>query len=543
MARRLGNGQDGRLAGRQYSDLRDHLKKLEEKGLLYRIKREINKDTELHPLVRWQYRGGIPEGERKAFLFENVVDARTKYGIPVVVGGYAASAYIYALGLGCEPEEMTAKWDYALSHPIEPVAVPSRSAPVHEVIRQGKELKEKGGGLDEFPIPISTPGFDCAPYTTCSNFVTKDPDTGVQNIGNYRGQVKARNRIGVDANSAQDFVFHWRKWKERGVPMEAAAVIGPPPVVAATSAQKVPRGVDECAVSGGIAGEPIRVVKCKTVDLLVPAESEIVFEGLISTEYMEPEAPFGESHGYMSPREPGYIFDITAITCRKDCIWTSWISQVTPSESSVIKRDAYNALFYRYLKTERRIPSVSRVVMHEALTNLRKVIFIQMKQPSQEDVWRALYAAVSNDPGVGKIIIAVDEDIDPENLDAVFWAMAYRMKPHEDVVVLPHRGKGHGPPFYSHHPNEELPPEDSALLMNATLKEPFPPVALPKREYMERAKEIWEELGLPKLKPENPWFGYSLGQWDDEVEEDAQRALRGEHYVTGEKLATRRIKV
>jgi 4-hydroxy-3-polyprenylbenzoate decarboxylase len=92
--------------GRGYNDLRDHLKKLEEKGLLVRVKREINKDTELHPLVRWQFRGGLPEEERKAFLFENVVDGRGKrYDIPVVVGAYAASRYVYATGLGYEVDE------------------------------------------------------------------------------------------------------------------------------------------------------------------------------------------------------------------------------------------------------------------------------------------------------------------------------------------------------------------------------------------------------------------------------------------------------
>ena len=179
--------------------------------------------------------------------------------------------------------------------------------------------------------------------------------------------------------------------------------------------------------------------------------------------------------------------------------------------------------------------------MHEPLTNLRKVIIIQMKDPPQEEVWRALYAAMTYNPGVGKIIIAVDEDIDPENLDAVFWAMAYRMKPDQDVAIIKNRSKGHAPPFeLSGRIIDE--PIDSAMLINATLREPFPPVSLPKREYMERAREIWEELGLPKLTPENPWFGYSLGQWTDELEEEARLAVMGRYYETGEKLARNRIK-
>ena len=217
------------------------------------------------------------------------------------------------------------------------------------------------------------------------------------------------------------------------------------------------------------------------------------------------------------------------------------MSQLTPSESSLIKREAYNPSFLSYLKTECRIPSVSRVVMHEPLTNLRKTIILQMKNPPKEEVWRALNAAINREPGVGKIAIAVDEDIDPENLDAVIWAMSYRMNPSEDVDIVRHRAKGHGPPFRSGSEYESA--NDSALLVDATLKEPFPPVSLPKREFMEGAKKIWDELNLPRLKPESPWFGYSLGQWSDELDEDARLALEDKHYVTGKKMAAKKIKI
>jgi len=529
-----------------YNDLREHIAALEDSGLLVRVNREINKDTELHPLVRWQYRGGIPEEERKAFLFENAIDSKGRRypGQSVAVGVHAASKYVYAIGLGCKTEEIYAKWEHALANLVEPVII--SEGPVHEEIHMGKELEAEGGGLDEFPIPISTPGFDNAPYTTCSCWISKDPDTGVRNVGNYRGQVKARTRLGICLSGlGQDLLFHWRKCREKGIPLQAALVVGAPSVVAYAAVTKVPRGVDELAVAGGLVGAPIQLVKCKTVDIEVPAEAEIVFEGIIPTDLLEPEGPFGESHGHMNPRQLNPFFEVRAITHRKNPVWSSWISQVTPSESSCIKKDAYEALFYNYLRHEIRIGSLTKVVMHEPLTNLRKVIILQFKNPSPDDGWRALYSTMSRDPGVGKIVIAVDQDIDPYNLDAVFWAMSYRMNPQTDVVIIGNRRIGHGPPF------REVPvpvggdprPIDSAMLINALLKEPFPPVSLPKREYMERAKQIWEELGLPKLRPESPWFGYSLGQWTDENEEEAELALKGEHYKTGQKLAARRIKV
>jgi 4-hydroxy-3-polyprenylbenzoate decarboxylase len=280
---------------------------------------------------------------------------------------------------------------------------------------------------------------------------------------------------------------------------------------------------------------------------VVPADTELVIEGKISTEYLEPEGPFGESHGYMHPRQMNPYMEVTAITHRKDMMYVSWISQVTPSESSIIKKTGFEASYLTFLKKECRIKSVTRVSMHEPLTNLRKLLIIQMRNPSESEIWRALRAAASRYPIVGKIVVAVDEDIDPENTDALWWAICYRAKPHLDMEILKNTEKGHGPPFIYSSENRDVvsyhtKSDDSSLLINAVLKEPFPPVSLPKKEYMEKALKIWKDLDLPEINPQSPWFGYSLGQWDKELEEEATLALNGEHYKTGEKLKTRRVK-
>src|SRR4051794_18948593 len=105
-------------------DFQAHLAELEREGLLVRIDRPIDKDTELHPLVRWQFLGGVPEDERRAFLFTNVVDAKgRRYDIPVVVGALAASPRIYALGMGQRVEDIGPAWDRAIGNPIPPVLV------------------------------------------------------------------------------------------------------------------------------------------------------------------------------------------------------------------------------------------------------------------------------------------------------------------------------------------------------------------------------------------------------------------------------------
>ena len=513
--------------GPGYADLHEHLAALESAHLLIRIDAPVNKDTELHPLVRWQFRGGLAEHERKAFLFTNVIDERGRhYDFPVVVGALAASSDIYRIGMGVPLDRIGETWRHAIAEPIPPRVV--EQAPCQEIVLVGEDLIGEGNGLDALPIPISTPGFDSAPYLTATCCITADPETGQQNMGTYRAGLKAPNRLAVKmfVNLEQGGYAHWRQYRERGEKMPMAIVLGSPPVVAYCGPQKLAEGVDEIAVAGGIAGAPVEVVRARTVDLMVPAQSEIVIEGLIDTEFLEPEGPFGESHGHVNLEEYNFMMTVTAITHRRDAIIPSIISQVTPSESSVIKRVAYEPLFLDHLRDHLGIKGVVRVSMHEPLTNLRRVIVVQVDRDVPEtEVWRALYAASSFQRPCGKYVIAVNEDIDPDNGDAVFWAMSYRADPERDTHLLRHKDPGHGPRTAS--------AEESALLVNATLRQDAPPVSLPQRRYMEAAKELWERLDLPALRPEAPWHGYSLGQWSDDWDAAAERAADGRYLENG----------
>lgn len=516
-------------AERGYPDLQDHIRALDDAGLLITIDAPINKDTEMHPLVRWQFRGGIPESERKAFLFTNITDSKDrKYATPVVIGALAANANIYSIGMGVALADIGTTWSHAIASPIPPRSVATGTC--QEVVLTGDELDGEGKGLDALPVPISTPGYDCAPYLTATNCVTRDPETGTQNMGTYRAGLKASNRLGVRmvarAGGAEGYL-HWEKYKARGEPMPCAFVMGCPPAVAYMGPQKLRIGVEEMAVAGGVVGRPINQVKAKTVDLMVPAEAEIVIEGLIDTEYLEPEAPFAESHGHVALEDYNMIMRVTAITMKRAPVLPSIISQVTPSESSVIKRVAYEPLFLTHLRDHLSVKGVRRVVLHEPLTNLRRVMFIEMERGTpQTEVWRALYGACSMQALCGKYVIAINDDIDPENGDAVWWALAYRANPALDTKVLEHRSV-YGPRV------ERGGDQDSTLLIDATLKGDLPPVALPKREYMEHARALWERLELPALKPEAPWHGYSLGDWTDGWDEAAARAASGDYLENG----------
>ncbi len=491
-----------------YPDFREHLKALEQRGKLIRIKRQIDKDTELMPLVRWQFRG-LEETERKAFLFENVVDAKAKkYTMPVTVGTLAATTEIYAIGMMCEPDEIHERWTQAQLHPIDPLIV--ESGPAQEAVWQGKDLLN-GHGLDMIPVPISTPGFDNAPYLTSANWITRDPETGVYNIGNYRSQIKAPDRTGGFFTS-QHMGLHWRKCKARGVPLQAAIAIGVTPNIAYSATAKIPYDFDEYRLAGGLAGEPVPVVPCKTIDLLVPASP-----------YLE----------------------VACITHRKDAIYTALMSQFPPSESSKIKHTGTEKIIYKFLRHDSGNAAVLDVALHDEVSGSGQAYcVIKMRNATKADAWRALNASAGFSGAYAKVCIAVDEDIDIRDPAMVNWAICFNMRPEEDIFIA--KGKPPGLDPSSHPPGMESlevrMASIGALLINAVRPWPYTPVSLPKKEFMERSKAIWEELGLPPLKPRMPWYGYSLGAWTKEDEEEADLAVRGEYFVTGKKQTGQRKK-
>jgi len=207
---------------------------------------------------------------------------------------------------------------------------------------------------------------------------------------------------------------------------------------------------------------------------------------------------------------------------------------VTPSESSVIKRVAYEPMFLSHLRDRLAIKGIRSVVLHEPLSNVRPVIFLQYAAGTpKSEVWRGLNGASTLRADCGKIVIAVSEDIDPHNTDAVFWSLAYRAHLGDDLHVVPHRSAGHGPKTGRRS-------DDQTLLIDATLKGPMPPLALPAQQYMEKARAMWDELGLPALKLKAPWHGYSLGEWDPAWDRYAERAVHGRWAESGTETFARR---
>ena len=179
------------MSDNYYKDLREFIEVLDHEGLLYRWQRLVDKDSELMPLMRLQYRGRS-DVDRQAFLYENVTDGQgRRYGIKVLTGVYAASRKIVGLGMGCkDPGEIYERWRRAVDKPIDPVLV--ESGPVHEEVHIGAELEKIG--LSMLPAPVEEPGFSGDTRVT-GPFITEDSASGVRNVGMYSGHFRPPNRL------------------------------------------------------------------------------------------------------------------------------------------------------------------------------------------------------------------------------------------------------------------------------------------------------------------------------------------------------------
>jgi len=523
-----------------YRDLREFLGELEKAGKLARIRRAINKDTELHPLVRWQFRG-LEEPERFGFLFEKLTGIHGEsYNGSLASTVIAPCLEVYALALKCAPnrQAINDRWAAAFRHPIPPVSV--QKAPVKEEIHVGEGLLAHGG-LGEFPIPMTGNGWEALPRLTGCCWFSKDPETGEVNVGTYNGVYLGPAESCARVSPRGHMRIHWQKCQAKGKPLQVAAVIGPSPALVMTSITEIPYGVSELEVAGGLAGEPIEIIRCETVDLEVPANAEIVLEGEIPPDYILPDPASGEHTGYTFVDRTALPFHIRCITHRKNPIWHDIVDQFPPSESSVMGNLNREANMLNFLRNACGIPYVKDVAFHHC-GGSRRFCVIRLQRLGatsipNRNVWHALQASLAVSTEWPKITIAVDEDIDPWDLESVFWAVSFSYQPHRDTHIVLGRGatadQSGGPRTLpldeQEYPRSRTGPQgNSSILIDATRKWPYTPTSLPKREYMDRAKEIWEELGLPRLRPREPWYGISLGEWPEEYQRHAEMGERGE---------------
>ncbi|MDP2726750.1 MAG: UbiD family decarboxylase, partial [Dehalococcoidia bacterium] len=394
------------------SDLRSCIRGLEDLGLLRHVTAEVDRTWELSAIMRWVYIG-YPEDHRFALMFDRVKG----YDIPVVVGVLGGSYKTYAACLDIDPHgprdqvmaQIREKWARALDNPINPTLV--NTGPCKENILRGDQID-----IHRFPIPVWTPekdrgweegyGFITSPY-----HVTKDADTGIPNVGTYRAMVrKEPNVLGLNWAGSSHMRMHFLKNEANGKATEIATVIGADPVVGMASVTRIPAGLSEFAVAGGLRGRPMEMVKCETVDLEVPAHAEIVIEGRLPSRQerpYEPEAPFGEYTGYQGSATVSPVFEITCITFRNNPIYQAFISQMPPSESSKVRHIGHEALVLRQLRAM-GILGVVDINMPEG--GQSGVVIVGIRKQRDSDPAR-IASAIFSVARSTKFVVITDDDV------------------------------------------------------------------------------------------------------------------------------------
>lgn len=468
-----------------YTDLREFLARLEACGKLRRITKPVDKDWEIAAVSKVAFER-IPEPQRAALLFERVQG----FDIPVVTGALGSSRSIYCLVLDCEVGDVQKKWADAELRPLTPKLV--SAGPAQENVWKGEKID-----LTRFPIPTWTVGQDPAPYITSGYVITVDPESHIRNVGTYRVQLKGPNKLGLFINYLQGGRLHVEKNNQLHQPTPVAIVIGADPVIGLVSVSRLPQDMDELAVAGALRGEPVDVVRCRTVDLEVPATAEIVIEGVIRANEFESEGPFGEYTGYMGPKAMSYIVDVQCITHRNQPIFQAFISQMPPSESSCIRSMGREATLQKHLVEDLGLP-VRDVHLLEA-SGAAAFLVISMKKTHPVQPRTAMCGAWSYAPQFGKITVVVDDDIDIRDVNSVLWAISFRVQPERDVLTMP------GMAAVSLDPSQappEVPQEDisrrvsSKLGIDATRKHAFPAVAVPPKEHLDLVRKNWQSYGF-----------------------------------------------
>lgn len=469
-----------------YQDLRAYLGTLEKKGKLKHIVKEVDKDWEIAAVCRQLFYRYPPE-RRPAVIFENVKG----FSMPVVAGVLGISRQVYAIGLETDSVEgINRKWDHALGNPIPPRIV--KDGPCKDNILHGDQVD-----IEQLPVPVWTVGEDPGPFFTSPYVVTKDPETGVRNMGTYRMQVKGRNKTGFLIGKVQDAAFHVNKNDALNQPTPVAVVIGADPTIGYVSVSKMSDTLDEFAVAGGLRGEPVDLVPCETVPLEVPATAEIVLEGEIPANAREMEGPFGEYTGYMGPAGMQPYFIIKCMTYRNHPLYQAFISQRPPSESSCIRAVGREWPLLKHLRNVLNLP-VKDVRLKEAGGSGAYVV-VSLKKQFEGQVKQAMYGVWSLRNGFGKFTVVVDDDIDIWDDFSIDWALSWRVRPDKDVYIEKDiqavgLDPAMAPPDIPQHDRIRL--VGSRVAIDATRKHRYPAVSLPPHEHLHRVASNWEEYGI-----------------------------------------------
>ena len=389
--------------------MRNFLKRLEQCGDLVRVKRRVSPLFEQATILK-----KVMDNSGQTVLFENVGLQNFK-----VVGNVYGGRRKFATLFNVSESDVRSQFErLSRRKPIPPRIV--KRAPAQEVVHA-----DKPNITDVLPVPRQYEK-DRSRYINGGLIVTRDPVTGVYNISFQRLMVNRRNILGIQIVPRMDLDLIYQRAQDRNEPLEVAAVIGGNPWFFLAASTHIPLDADEYDFAGGLRGEALRLIACKTVDLAVPSDAEIVIEGRIPPDTLRPEGPMGEVHGYYGTKFPKPIVEVSAITHRRDPIFHTILSGTV--EEHVPLALPIEATI---LKAMRRIHR--GVVDINIMPSLYRCVASVHNLPDYGVAEKQLRAMLGH-PWVF-LAILVNDDIDIHNPDEVFWAITTRTNPEVDIFI------------------------------------------------------------------------------------------------------------
>lgn len=412
----------------QYEGLREFIGACETNNELAVIKDEVDWDLEIGAITRRSF-----DLQGPALLFEKVKGYSSDYRF---FSGMVSTYRRYALALGLPPEtsvkEIIRTYYNRIKKPIPPETVSSGPC---------KENKLEGDKVDilKFPTPKWNPRDGERFIGTFGCVITKDPESAWINMGVYRMMIHDARSTGMFIVPAQHIGYHFKKYKELNKPMPAAVAIGVDPVVVLASCGRYPYNVSELDMAGALRGAPLKMVKCETLDLEVPAGSEIVLEGYIDPNKLKREGPFGEYIGYYAGGiQERPVFDIQCVTYRNNPINTGTLEGKPIVEDHLIMSIGNSALSRKALIDDMGIPAVEDIAYHPWSPSNHLVVIATNGNPYPGHDKHVASALWGTKVGAGADwVVIVNNDIDITNLNEVIWAMCTRCKPDRDVTIIP----------------------------------------------------------------------------------------------------------
>jgi 2,5-furandicarboxylate decarboxylase 1 len=392
----------------------------------------------------------------------------------------------YARAMGCDLRQVHERWNAAAANALPPRVLEEDGA--------CQEVVQIGDDVDVLALPAPTwNALDGGPYLTLSCHVSRDPRTGQRNVGVYRNQVHDKRTLGLLAGPFAHLMLQRRH--DPQAPFPVAIVIGPDPRLVMAASTPLPLGMDEMAMAGALRGEPLDLVRCKTVPLEVPADAELVIEGEVRPAETRDEGPFGEYTGHYGGRKaPRPTIHVTAITRRGDAMLSLAYQGAPPHETEVLVAVGKEAELLRTVS----LPGVRSVYLTSAgCGSLHLVVSVEKLYEGYGKMVGLAFLSAPASRSIKRVIV-VDEDVDPFDSLAVEWAIATRVQAHRDIEI------------FSEMPSTSIDPSlpaseqtrtarGSKMLVDATRYDAtsYPAVCLPDVEAMAKVERDWEQYGIP----------------------------------------------